>query len=466
MFRDLGIQFEPKEYFVLFRKSNREPKYKLLSRPSSGGGVVVKNPLKTPNPCRIRDDDVEEEEDDLKASGTLTMFCCKDGHHYALTCYHVARLNDAARFEGVFKVPILRDIPSNETNTEPAEHNEYYYNERDNPEHHIHLGSFHKRSFDSDTDIMSIQIPDDVEVDCNVAEVDSPNWTVLRRKLLERVTPDLNNLVQVAKVGHSTNRMPGYIVKCSHTYKCPDGHLLYKDAIVIKDNETPFLQPGDSGALLWFYDEENRKQPLGYCVGEVDELYPDQTNSIEGSNKSGDSGDEETRESVEETRESDEETRESVEETRESDEETRESVEETRESDEETRESVEETHESDEETRESDEETRESDEETRESDEETRGSVEENRESVEETRESVEETRESVEETRESDSDDFDCIFLAETGPYYICLKLDTALRNLELLNAGCFRICSGSNQAMQICKAAHRLLNAELYIK
>ena len=72
----------PKKYFELFREPKRKPKFKYSSKPTSGGGIVVVSKDNDDSPLKVLDQRVDEGSGDLRASGTLTMFCSQNDNHY------------------------------------------------------------------------------------------------------------------------------------------------------------------------------------------------------------------------------------------------------------------------------------------------------------------------------------------------------------------------------------------------
>ena len=259
---------EPKEYFELRREPKKTVKFNFLVNPSPGGGIVLKED--TQNPLRVPNDIVDEESSTYHASGTLTMFCFHNDKHYALTCFHVGIETDKQRFDRAFNQENLLALRKcTEWSEECAP--EYCYRETDignvdkNRNAVRNLGKFFKGSFDSVSDIMSIEVDEDVQVNCNVAETDVPNWSAIWKELHKRVKRRRRSDVSVKKLGYSSNITDGYIDDINYTYKYK-GELLFKDAVAVKSDSGTFLEPGDSGALIHFTDSKNKRQAFAYGV--------------------------------------------------------------------------------------------------------------------------------------------------------------------------------------------------------
>ena len=265
------VDFEPKEYFELFWKAEKNPKFQFLVAPGSVGSIVA------------------EGGNEARMMGTLTMFCCQDQRHYALTCFHLGCMTLQEFQEGINFDQMFEIRKRMNHFTRHVKRQQYHYTERevDNPEgneinhnldNHSRLGNVHNTSIDSESDIISIEVPNDVEIHCEVAETEPPNWQEIWRELHRRVTGDPEHQVQVEKDGNSTDTTHGHIVVCNYNHK-HDGELLFRNAIVVKNDADTFMAPGDSGALIWFHDEEEKKQAFAYGVATVDEL--DQVSSEE-----------------------------------------------------------------------------------------------------------------------------------------------------------------------------------------
>ena len=104
---------DPKKFFELFRESKRQQKIEYLSTPTTGGGIVAVNEASDPSPMRVPGDIVDENPGSCTATGTLTMFCCQNCEHFALTCFHVGCATDEQRFCAAFNQQQLSDIQKN-----------------------------------------------------------------------------------------------------------------------------------------------------------------------------------------------------------------------------------------------------------------------------------------------------------------------------------------------------------------
>ena len=301
---------EAEKYFEILRQPKKTPKFKLVSKPKSGGSIAVGN-----KQFQASSESENEQFCDLQSSGTLTMFCSQNSDHYALTCFHVACATDEKCFQQMFNQQELLDIQERrEHYEEHAKEREYYYkrnevdstDENDNPINYIPLGKFSKCSLHSESDIMSIKVREDVEIECTTPEIDHPDWVRIEKDLFDRIlSGSSEDRISVEKFGYPlSSENSGCIRKLYYSYRCEEG-LLFKNAIVVKGNSQTFLEDGDSGALISFVDKDKNKQAFAYGVCEVDDIYNENTysessedssedlseNSSEGSSKDSSDGD-------------------------------------------------------------------------------------------------------------------------------------------------------------------------------
>jgi hypothetical protein len=128
---------------------------------------------------------------------------------------------------------------------------------------------------------MSIQVREDIEIHCRVAEIDFPDWKKIWKELYDRVVCNgrSEDHVTVQKHGYTTNlKHTGRIVECNFSYKCQD-RVLFQNAIVVEGNSQTFLKDGDSGALICFFDKTSEKKAFAYGVCEVDQLQSEEMSS-------------------------------------------------------------------------------------------------------------------------------------------------------------------------------------------
>jgi hypothetical protein len=310
VFRELKEKFtcdDPTEYFELLQEPEIKPKIKFFmeiengnglnssSKPSnklravSGGGVLActRRSDEIPNPCHVPEEIETGDFLNVQGTGTLTMFACKNGQHYALTCCHVGCANDGSRFNAAFNE--LNDIQeirrSLESSMNHAKRQEYYFQESivdndngpitngDNGGRHMHLGYFDKHHFDDTCDILSVKISDGTEIDCKVPDVTRPDWDKISNELYERGLQKAGeNPVVVEKLGFTSGLTKGNIVISEFHYKHEDDDL-FDEAVVVKGHSDSFLKDGDSGCLVFFFDQDNhQKQIFAYGVCELDEL--------------------------------------------------------------------------------------------------------------------------------------------------------------------------------------------------
>ena len=255
------------EYFQLLRQPERTPEFQYLADsndrssasssassvlPTPGGGVLgCDNEQYTEvNPMKVEED---EERDDLNvlATGTLTMFCLKDEQHYALTCFHIGRANDGDNLstpkesDKSNSSQILAKIKTYRFAENDMEHNNEAMPVPFNRKNTVPLGDFH--NFDKQSDILSLKILGETDVNCKLANVTSPDWKSLWDGMLEDTASDKRGL-KVEKIGFKSGLTYGHIALYNTSYKGK-----FKNAIAVKgcDNR-PFLEEGDSGALVFF----------------------------------------------------------------------------------------------------------------------------------------------------------------------------------------------------------------------
>ena len=273
---DLKAVFECEvaDYFDLRPEPKTSVKFKFLSKPTSGDHILAVNRTHQPNPFPASCD-IENKE--FVRQGTLTMFCFKNGSHYALTCFHVGYAALEQQYDEILSLNDLGKMRKSKLIEDQKEYAKsklkYCYRQREIANQNesavnlTDLGNFCKGSFDNESDIMSIKVTHDVEIDCTVAEIDSPSWREIWKELQERVCHDRKAPVRVKKVGYPSKEAQGYIKAFNYSYKKED-EIVIKNAITVKSASGPFLQPGDSGALLSFLDSNNKEQAFGYVVGE------------------------------------------------------------------------------------------------------------------------------------------------------------------------------------------------------
>ena len=306
--RELQEKFEcdAKEYFELLREPKKDPKIKCLadsndgSSPSTsassvlpfpGGGVLACDNEKYtgPNPMKV-EEDKEGYESGFRATGTLTMFCFKGEHHYALTCCHVGSINDGdslldpkQRFqrdnnEYSAKIKTYRFKEKEENNNEAMSCDE----SDDDRTNSVSLGDFHMCRWDSECDILSLKIPEQTEVNCEIADVTPPDWNSLWDEILENTESISAKPLNVEKIGFKSALTHGHIAVYNASYKG-----LFKNAIAVKAcDDRPFLEGGDSGALVFFRDRNGMKKAFAYGVYEVDKLNLPWANGIDGNSVS------------------------------------------------------------------------------------------------------------------------------------------------------------------------------------
>ncbi|XP_028418722.1 uncharacterized protein LOC114544235 [Dendronephthya gigantea] len=300
--RDLEEKFnvDAKQYFELLQEPKENPNIKFLVRdqntssvgvetsssatpvlPAPGGGVLACSGQSNHNPCHVPEG--ERDLPDVEGTGTLTMFCCKNGQHYALTCFHVACASDEARLNAAInKAEGIQQMRSKLAYLQAqAVKKEYFFTESkgetnneaisfgDDGSNYLRLGDFENAHFNTECDILSLKIPNDVQLFCTISGVTSPDWDTIDDELYERVIEKKTSPVHVEKNGFSSALTKGYIVPYDFSYSIGQ-EPLFEDGFVVEGyGGAPFLKNGDSGSLVFFRDEKNAKQVFAYGVCEV-----------------------------------------------------------------------------------------------------------------------------------------------------------------------------------------------------
>ncbi|XP_046843793.1 uncharacterized protein LOC124437877 [Xenia sp. Carnegie-2017] len=201
---------------------------------------------------------VQSRRDDASkpSCGTLTLFCCKDGKHYALTCLHTGYKN-SPESENKF-LYIQDEINNNKMDFEKFMHeNKYSYIHNDGRQ--IALGEFSHYSFDQETDIMAILF-DNKEIEFTAPKIEMPSSLENVFKLLsERENDEVQT--PVYKAG---DEVGGSIVDLNRTVRYK-GKIVFRDVVAV-ESDHEFIQQSDSGSLVYFSDKNNKKIPFAYAV--------------------------------------------------------------------------------------------------------------------------------------------------------------------------------------------------------
>jgi hypothetical protein len=192
---------DAKEHFELLQEPERKPKSIYLGlrlsklrgksssvSPAPGGGVLAcSNPSYTnKNHLRVPKENEKVDVPVVDGTGTLTMFYALDGQHYALTCCCATdenRLNAAFnKVEHVQKMP--NSFPAYESY---AKKQQYYFTQGntendnepivfgDNGTDCTRLGGFDNYHVDNECDILSLNVLDDIKIDCKISDAISPH---------------------------------------------------------------------------------------------------------------------------------------------------------------------------------------------------------------------------------------------------------------------------------------------------
>lgn len=254
------------EYFELLRQPERTPEFHYLADsndqsstsssassvlPTPGGGVLACDNDKYTgvNPMKIQEDE-ERDELSVLAAGTLTMFCFKDEQHYALTCFHVGEVNDgeslsmpkesdkknSGQFSAVIKTYRFAENKM-ENNNEAMP---FRFNRRNS----VPLGDFHMRRSDKRCDILSLKISDETDVNCELANVTSPDWNSLWDEMLEDTASNNSEGLKVEKIGFKSGLTYGHIAVYNASYQGEfKNAIAFKDVIIVHFWKTATLVP-------------------------------------------------------------------------------------------------------------------------------------------------------------------------------------------------------------------------------
>ncbi|XP_046849794.1 uncharacterized protein LOC124443338 [Xenia sp. Carnegie-2017] len=250
---DEKFGWKASRYFEFKPEPKEKSQFRLLS------DLRVEKRENGPNPMRKKKDKKKIHE--AMAKGSVTMFCNTDKKHYALTCFHNSCITDrqAAGIEFNFS-HIWEDIKQlceRISRREIPDENRYYYFPLMGKE--IKLGAPCFRSFNENTDIMAIEVIDCKKITRTPFVITETDWKTVKNQLKK------GN----AKVQKRVGGALGKIFDISYSYLCKEtGCDIFSNVITI-ECECPFLKDGDSGMLIYFYNEDTEKHiPLGYGVSE------------------------------------------------------------------------------------------------------------------------------------------------------------------------------------------------------
>ena len=283
--RDLKDTFsldDPEEYIEILVEPEREPNFKLLVGGAVPGGRLLCGRRNDPNPMRAP---AEDEKVKITGAGTISMFCRKNEQHYALTCFHVGATTDRMRlWDATNQKENIREIRrSLQYSEERARSNEYFFEEDieqndnvgisfGNNGNRTFLGNYHNYCFDSNCDIMSVKVSDDIHINYPMLDALRPDWEETWDELYDRVIENPGqDLVKVEKICLFSNSLSGRILDTVADYDDENG-LLFEDITIVKGDAADFLEKGESGSLMCFLDKNGRKRAFAYGVMEVDEI--------------------------------------------------------------------------------------------------------------------------------------------------------------------------------------------------
>ena len=135
----------------------------------------------------------------------------------------------------------------------------------------ISLGKYCNGLFDTETDILSIEINNqDVDVDSSKFDVKfSKDREQLHREFGQLYKSEMN--VTVEKNGYASNRTTGRLICPSYCHR-ESGKILFENMYVVERVEVPFFESADSGALISWVNGEDIKHGFAYAVCDVDDI--------------------------------------------------------------------------------------------------------------------------------------------------------------------------------------------------
>ncbi|XP_046844112.1 uncharacterized protein LOC124438159 [Xenia sp. Carnegie-2017] len=241
--------WEASKYIDLPRKAPKKANFRLLSDFRAG----------------------RKDQNDVGSRGTLTMICQKEERYFALTCAHVGVVSDFVDYQGVFNgegwLEIRDAVKSNFTT-----YNMVYFYKPSHNDSEVQLD--HDRNdvvsrFGKKTDIMRISVGETVFNRCLgkymkrfQLSLENANDELYRRVVLK------NELVD-ARITANNKSKHSKITGYNYSYWCQYlERSIFRNAVKIQ-SDVSFFEDGDSGALVYFLDENDNWEPFAYAVAEV-----------------------------------------------------------------------------------------------------------------------------------------------------------------------------------------------------
>ena len=110
------------------------------------------------------------------------------------------------------------------------------------------LGGFDNYHLDNECDILSLNVLDDIKIDCKISDAISPHSDSIWDELYESG----HNPVEVQKIGFSSALTRDYIVPCDFSYS-QEQEPLFQDAFAVKGCSGPFLEGSASASLVFYH---------------------------------------------------------------------------------------------------------------------------------------------------------------------------------------------------------------------
>ena len=296
--RDLEDKFncDAKGCFELLQEHKRKPKIKYLGdsnessaessvsssvpsgTPSPGGGVLarINSGCSDSNPLRIPEENEREDALEMQGTGTLTMFCCfSKGQHYALTCFHVGCASDEMRLNAIFNNnEILNSLPQS---VDEAKRKTYWFTDgrSDNTNKPIWYGDD-----GSNYTLLGDFHDSHFDSECDILAIKVREDTKIDCKIADVTSRDWDSIWDdLIELIESQNAVK--VEKIGISSSLTDGRIvaydvsvdnLFKNAIAVKGKSGPFFKSGDSGSPVFFHDKNDQKHVFAYCVYESDDL--------------------------------------------------------------------------------------------------------------------------------------------------------------------------------------------------
>ena len=241
--------------------NNNEDNKKTTSSPTSGDAISIDGK-------------------NLNSYGSLGIFVNHPGDNenlYATTCFHVLYNGEKLVDDDGEKLKFGKrfDIRKKECDNPNSTTSSTSYcfrskaDEKRTGETSVKtLGKFYAATYDKSHDLGIVKV--DEGVACNYDIPDIFEYRLSPKSVLGQKTLGKNIHPDVFKIGFKTNERRGKLEQISFTQK-KRGELVVRKAYLVKVEEgmKAFMENGDSGSLVVWKDEEDKKWPFAYCVKDI-----------------------------------------------------------------------------------------------------------------------------------------------------------------------------------------------------